>query len=118
MRTPPTEQHSIAFCRFLLAGRVPEEAIAFRAYLLPERAEVWCAHECLSQLGHLFDETDHELLGLVRDWVSEPESPSHRADLKAAVAKTLARAFTQKELDELLPCRPTCTRWSQFGEPR
>ncbi|TIU05953.1 MAG: hypothetical protein E5W40_20305, partial [Mesorhizobium sp.] len=31
----PTEQPSIEFCRALLAGRVPEEAITFCAYLLP-----------------------------------------------------------------------------------
>ncbi|TPJ01840.1 hypothetical protein FJ428_19130 [Mesorhizobium sp. B2-8-1] len=88
MRTPPTEQHSIAFCRDLLAGRIPEEAITFCAYLLPERAAVWWAHECLSHLSDLFDETDHRLLGLVRDWVSEPDSPRHRTDVRAAAAKS------------------------------
>ncbi|UVK47962.1 hypothetical protein BPNPMPFG_005912 [Mesorhizobium sp. AR07] len=86
MRTPPTEQRSIEFCRDLLAGRVPEEAITFCAYLLPERAAVWWAHECLSHLTDLFDQTDHELLALVRDWVSEPDSPRHRADVSAAAA--------------------------------
>jgi hypothetical protein len=86
MRTLPTEQHSIAFCRDLLAGRVPEEAITFCAYLLPERAAVWWAHECLSHLIDLFDETDHELLALVRDWVGEPDSPRHRAAISTAAA--------------------------------
>ncbi|MBB6408635.1 DUF6931 family protein [Mesorhizobium sangaii] len=86
MRTPPTEQHSIEFCRGLLAGRVPEEAITFCAYLLPERAAVWWAHECLSHLTDLFDESDHELLALVRDWVGEPDSPRHRAAVSTAAA--------------------------------
>ncbi|WP_208647146.1 DUF6931 family protein [Mesorhizobium kowhaii] len=86
MRTLPTEQHSIAFCRELLAGRVPEEAITFCAYLLPERAAVWWAHECLSHLTDLFDENDHELLALVRDWVGEPDSPRHRAAVSTAAA--------------------------------
>lgn len=86
MRTLPTEQHSIAFCRDLLAGRVPEEAITFCAYLLPERAAVWWAHECLSHLTDLFDESDHELLALVRDWVGEPDSPRHRAAVSTAAA--------------------------------
>ncbi|WP_181167465.1 hypothetical protein [Mesorhizobium sp. B2-6-5] len=86
MRTPPTDQRSIEFCRDLLAGRVPEEAITFCAYLLPERAAVWWAYECLSHLTDLFDETDHELLALVRDWVSEPDSPHHRAAVSIASA--------------------------------
>ena len=88
MRTPPTEQQPIEFCRGLLAGRVPEEAITFCAYLLPERAAVWWAHECLSHLTDLFDESDHELLALVRDWVGEPDSPH----LRAAVSKAAATA--------------------------
>ena len=86
MRTLPTDQRSIEFCRDLLAGRVPEEAITFCAYLLPERAAVWWAHECLSHLTDLFDETDHELLALVRDWVGEPDSPRHRAAVSTAAA--------------------------------
>ncbi|MBZ9857252.1 hypothetical protein LB566_25995 [Mesorhizobium sp. CA13] len=87
MRTPPTEQPSLAFCRDLLAGGIPEEAITFCAYLLPERAAVWWAHECLSHLSDWFDQADHELLALVRDWVGEPDSPRHRADLIAAAAR-------------------------------
>ncbi|MFD2055379.1 DUF6931 family protein [Mesorhizobium calcicola] len=86
MRTLPTEQRPIEFCRDLLAGRVPEEAITFCAYLLPERAAVWWAHECLSHLADLFDESDHELLALVHDWVGEPDSPRHRAAVSTAAA--------------------------------
>ena len=86
MSTLPTEQDSIEFCRDLLAGRVPEEAITFCAYLLPERAAVWWAHECLSHLTDLFDESDHELLALVRDWVGEPDSPHLRAAVSTAGA--------------------------------
>ena len=86
MRTLPTEQHSIGFCRDLLAGRVPEEAITFCAYLLPDRAAVWWAHECLSHLGELLDGTDHELLALVRDWVGDPDSPRYRAAVNTAPA--------------------------------
>lgn len=82
----PTEQPSIEFCRALLAGRVPEEAITFCAYLLPERAAVWWAHECLSHLTVLLDRRDQELLALVRDWVSEPDSAHHRAEVSQAAA--------------------------------
>lgn len=86
MRTLPTEQHSIEFCRDLLAGRVPEEAITFCAYLLPDRAAVWWAHECLGHLSELLDETDQQLLALVSNWVSEPGSAHHRAALGQAAA--------------------------------
>lgn len=86
MRTLPTDQNSIAFCRDLLAGRVPEEAITFCAYLLPERAAVWWAHECLSHLTDLFDGADQELLAHVRDWVGEPDNPRHRAAVSTAGA--------------------------------
>ncbi|RUU46799.1 hypothetical protein EOC93_01840 [Mesorhizobium sp. M6A.T.Ce.TU.002.03.1.1] len=82
----PTEQPSIEFCRALLAGRVPEEAITFCAYLLPARAAVWWAHECLSHLTVLLDHRDQELLALVRDWVSEPDSPHHRPEVSKAAA--------------------------------
>jgi hypothetical protein len=82
----PTEQPSIEFCRTLLAGRVPEEAITFCAYLLPERAAVWWAHECLSHLTVLLDHRDQELLALVRNWVSEPDSAYHRAEVSQAAA--------------------------------
>jgi hypothetical protein len=86
MRALPTEQPSIEFCRTLLAGRVPEEAITFCAYLLPERAAVWWAHECLSHLTELLDGRDQELLALVSDWVGEPDSPHHRAAVSRAMA--------------------------------
>jgi hypothetical protein len=86
MRTVPAEQQSIEFCRDLLAGRIPEEAIAFCAYLLPERAAVWWAHECLSHLTDLFDKTDQELLAHIRDWVAEPDHPHHRAKVGTAAA--------------------------------
>ncbi|RWP25073.1 hypothetical protein [Mesorhizobium sp.] len=82
----PTEQPSIEFCRALLAGRVPEEAITFCAYLLPERAAVWWAHECLSHLTVLLDSRDQELLAVVRDWVSQPESPHQRPEVSEAAA--------------------------------
>lgn len=84
MRTLPTDQTSIAFCRELLVGRVPEEAITFCAYLLPERAAVWWAHECLSHLTELFDGTDQELLARVGDWVGEPDNPRHVAAVGTA----------------------------------
>lgn len=85
MRTHPTEQPPIEFCRDILAGRIPEEAITFCAYLLPDRAAVWWAHECLSHLSELLDGTDHELLAYVRDWVGEPDS-HHRAAVSQAEA--------------------------------
>ncbi|RUZ97025.1 hypothetical protein EN938_33755 [Mesorhizobium sp. M7A.F.Ca.US.001.02.1.1] len=86
MRSLPTDQRSIEFCRDLLAGRVPEEAVTFCAYLLPERAAVWWAHECLSHLADLLDETDHQLLPLVHNWVGEPDSRRHQAALSTAGA--------------------------------
>ncbi|WP_198292741.1 hypothetical protein [Mesorhizobium sp. STM 4661] len=82
----PTEQPSIEFCRALLAGRVPEEAITFCAYLLPERAAVWWAHECLSHLTDLLDSRDQELLALVHEWVGQPDSPHHSAEVSKAAA--------------------------------
>ncbi|CCV06206.1 conserved hypothetical protein [Mesorhizobium metallidurans STM 2683] len=86
MIAPPTEQPSIEFCRALLAGRVPEEAITFCAYLLPERAAVWWAHECLTHLTDLLDSGDQELLALVQDWVSQPDSPHHGTEVSKAAA--------------------------------
>lgn len=87
MKAIPTEQPSLEFCRSLLASRVPEEAVTFCAYLLPDRAAVWWGHECLSHLSDLLDEQDHRLLALVHDWVSEPlEHRRHAAIDEARVA--------------------------------
>ncbi|WP_244507890.1 DUF6931 family protein [Mesorhizobium sp. ORS 3428] len=85
MKAPPTDQPSIEFCRALLAGRVPEEAVTFCAYLLPERAAIWWAHECLNNLAELLGDRDLELLVLVRDWVGEPGNPDRRAAVAQAV---------------------------------
>ncbi|KUM25508.1 hypothetical protein AU467_25970 [Mesorhizobium loti] len=85
MKAAPTDQPSIEFCRALLAGRVPEEAVTFCAYLLPERAAVWWAHECLGNLAELLGDRDLELLALVRDWVGEPGNLDHRAAVVEAV---------------------------------
>ncbi|MBZ9794848.1 DUF6931 family protein [Mesorhizobium sp. ES1-4] len=85
MTTSPTDQSPVAFCRALLAGRVPEEAITFCAYLLPERAAIWWAHECLNRLAELLDDRDLELLVLVHGWVGEPDNPSHRAAISGAM---------------------------------
>ena len=88
MKAPPTDQPSIEFCRALLAGRVPEEAITFCAYLLPERAAVWWAHECLGNLAELLDGRDLELLALIGDWVGEPGNPQHRTAMGEATETT------------------------------
>jgi hypothetical protein len=72
MMAVPTDQPPLEFCRSLLTGKVPEEAITFCAYLLPSRAAIWWGHECLSHLTDLLEEQDHRLLALVHDWVSEP----------------------------------------------
>ncbi|GLS31147.1 DUF6931 family protein [Neomesorhizobium albiziae] len=80
MKATPTDQPSLEFCRSLLASKVPEEAVTFCAYLLPDRAAVWWGHECLNHLTELLEEQDHRLLALVHDWVSEPlEHRSHAA---------------------------------------
>jgi hypothetical protein len=93
MTAIPTDQPSLEFCRSLLAGRIPEEAITFCAYLLPGRAAVWWAHECLGELAEVLDAQDGDLLAAVRDWVSEPGESRRLAALdmaKAAQAMTPA----------------------------
>ncbi|TPI65674.1 hypothetical protein FJ420_14580 [Mesorhizobium sp. B3-1-3] len=85
MKLPAANQPPLEFCRALLAGRVPEEAVTFCAYLLPDRAAVWWGHECLSHLSELLADRDLELLALVNDWVGEPGNPRHRAALSSAV---------------------------------
>jgi hypothetical protein len=93
MTTVPTGQPSLAFCRFLLEGETPEEAVTFCAYLLPERPAVWWAHECLGHLGELLDEDDMRLLGVIADWVAAPEDGSLRAALaETAVSRPMTPA--------------------------
>jgi Family of unknown function (DUF6931) len=84
MRASPTDQPSLEYCRLLLAGRTPEEAITFCAYLLPDRAAIWWGHECLGHLSELLEERDRKLLALVQDWVSEPDNPGRHAAVDEA----------------------------------
>jgi hypothetical protein len=86
MKAVPTDQPSLEFCRSLLVGKVPEEAITFCAYLLPGRAAVWWGHECLSHLTELLDEQDLRLLALIRDWVNEPQEYRRHAAMDEATA--------------------------------
>lgn len=84
MTAVPTDQPSLEFCRRLMAGRIPEEAITFCAYLLPDRAAIWWGHECLGHLTELLEEQDLETLALVQDWVGEPNNASRRAAVAEA----------------------------------
>ncbi|TPK80207.1 hypothetical protein FJ936_28765 [Mesorhizobium sp. B2-4-13] len=81
MKSLATGQPPLDFCRSLLAGRVPEEAVTFCAYLLPERAAVWWGHECLSNVAELLAGQDLELLALVHARVGEPDNLQHQAAL-------------------------------------
>ncbi|MFE0018426.1 DUF6931 family protein [Mesorhizobium sp. NPDC059054] len=85
MKSPATERPPLEFCRALLVGRIPEEAITFCAYLLPERAAIWWGHECLRNLAELLTGEDVQLLGIIHDWVAEPDNPRHRAALSDVV---------------------------------
>jgi hypothetical protein len=91
MLAAPTEQASLDFCRALLDSATPEEAITFCAHLLPERAAIWWAHECLDHLAELLDAEDSGLLSAIADWVAQPDDPGHRAALAEAGAE---RAMT------------------------
>ncbi|HEV2507834.1 MAG TPA: hypothetical protein VGV39_32505 [Mesorhizobium sp.] len=64
---------------------MPEEAITFCAYLLPERAAVWWGHECLRNLAELLAGVDLQLLAIVHDWVAEPDNPRHRTALCSVI---------------------------------
>lgn len=88
MTAVPTDQPSLEFCRRLMAGRIPEEAITFCAYLLPDRAAIWWGHECLDHLTELLEEQDLETLALIQEWVGEPGNASRRAAVaEAAMAR-------------------------------
>jgi hypothetical protein len=86
MKASPTEQPSIDFCRMLLAGRIPEEAVTFCAYLLPRRVAVWWGHQCLSHVPEALDEQDRAMLQLAEDWVRDPEEDRRYAALDQAMA--------------------------------
>lgn len=85
MKAPATDRPPLEFCHTLLAGRVPEEAITFCAYLLPERAAIWWGHECLRNLAELLADVDLKLLAIVHDWVADPDNPRHRAALSSVI---------------------------------
>lgn len=86
MKAKPTDDLSLVFCRAQLAGKVPEDAITFCAYLLPRRVAVWWGHECLGQLPDLLDDQDRRMLQLSREWVGEPEEEHRYAALTEGMA--------------------------------
>lgn len=86
MKTAPSDVASVAFCRALLDGRIPEEAVTFCAYLLPRRVAVWWGHQCLSNLPAVLAEEDRGMLTLAENWVREPEEDHRYAALDAGMA--------------------------------
>jgi hypothetical protein len=72
MRARPNDRPVLSFCRTLLVSRIPEEAITFCAYILPNRVAVWWGHECLQHLSAALDEFDLTMLKHVHGWVSDP----------------------------------------------
>lgn len=68
----PTRQSSLDFCRMLLVGSVPEEAITFCGYLLPDRMAIWWGCACLDQIEQSLDAYDLDVLELVRRRIEEP----------------------------------------------
>jgi hypothetical protein len=91
MKAIPTDQPSIAFCRALLDGDIPEEAVTFCAYLLPRRVAVWWGHQSLNRLKDVLEEQDRSMLALAEEWIREPEEDRRYAALDAAMG---ARAKT------------------------
>lgn len=85
MKATPTATPSVDFCRALLDGRIPEEAVTFCAYLLPRRVCVWWGHQCLSRLKDMLDEQDEGMLALAEAWIREPEEERRYAALDAAM---------------------------------
>lgn len=86
MKAAPTDAPPLDFCRTQLAGKVPEDAITFCAYLLPRRVAVWWGHECLTQLPDLLDDQDRRMLALAHEWVAEPDENRRYAALTEAMA--------------------------------
>lgn len=86
MKVAPTEESSVVFCRKLLDGSIPEEAVTFCAYLLPRHIAVRWGHQCLVRLVETLDEQDRHMLALAEAWVSEPEEDNRYAALDAAMA--------------------------------
>ncbi|WEX10879.1 hypothetical protein [Chelativorans sp. AA-79] len=86
MRSAPSDLPSIEFCRALLDGKIPEEAVTFCAYLLPRRVAVWWGHQCLTHIGNILDEQDLQMLTLAEEWIREPEEERRYAALDAGMA--------------------------------
>lgn len=84
MTAAPDGESSLEFCNRLVAGRTPEEAITFCAYLLPARHAIWWAHECLGNMREALDGADARILDVIRDWVSFPSEPYYRQALYSA----------------------------------
>jgi hypothetical protein len=73
MAAPPTDEEPLAFLAKLLAGRSPEDAVTFCAYLLDKRQAVWWAIRCLRELGLPRSREEEVPLKLAEAWVRDPE---------------------------------------------
>lgn len=85
MKAVPTDEPSVDFCRALLDGKIPEEAVTFCAYLLPRRVAVWWGHQCLGRIDDKLDEQDRRMLELAEQWIREPEEDRRYAAMDAAM---------------------------------
>src|SRR5687768_14291358 len=73
MDARPTDRPSLEFLEDLAAGRTPEDAITFSAYLLAPREAVWWGHQALTLLADRVEPEDVDLLAAAENWVRQPD---------------------------------------------
>jgi hypothetical protein len=86
MAARPSDRPSLEFVRELAAGRTPEDAITFTAYLLSPREAVWWGHQCLSMLADHLAAADHQLMALGENWVRQPDEERRNRALEEGMA--------------------------------
>lgn len=88
---PPTDEGPKGFVERIAAGRTPEDAIGFCAFLLPRREAVWWALQSVRALQPQLAPHEGEALKAADAWVRQPDDAVRRH------AKALADAGDANE---------------------
>lgn len=85
LNSPLDAKPPIPFAEKLLAGKTPEDAVTFCAYMLPRREAVWWACQCLRVLQSDFADAEQENLRLAEEWVRNPDEANRVMALRTGM---------------------------------
>jgi hypothetical protein len=81
-----TDAHPLVYVKQLHESAMPEEAIAFCAYMLPRREAVQWACQCVRGMNPEIEGEAVNLISIAEQWVEVPEEENRLAAMEAGTA--------------------------------